>query len=1091
VDFAVLGPVEARLDGKPVALGGVKPRALLAILLLARNQVVSRDRLIDGLWGERPPASAAHSLDHYVSRLRTTLGPDRVLRRPPGYVLRVEPGELDVDCFDELRRRGREELAAGRHAAAAATLSAALALWRGTALADVLYTPFAGEEAERLEERRLLAIEDRVEADLALGQARELVPELEALVAQHPYRERLVGQLMLALDRGGRKAEALEVYRSARQRLATELGLEPGHALRELERAILADEIALAPRAPRGAPPIRRRTAVALVVGLLVAGVAAGLAFAPHGTQSLVDRGDRIVALASSGGRLERTVSLPGGPSAVAADGSSVWVAEPGQNALLHVDASSGTVVDRIPLASQPGEVVLAGGGVWVASSFGGSVARIDRESGEITRTLELGGPTAIAVGDGGVFVAEAADRRLLELDPVHGNITRRVSLPFAATALAIAGGTAWVANYDTATLAQVELASGRAVASVHVGQGPVAVAAGPDGVWVANSLDGTISRIDPATDAVNATIAVGDGPADVELARGSVWVPDTYSGTVARVDARTGALAQTIRVGGRPSALAVTPRAIWAAVDSLGQTHRGGTLRMATINGFGSVDPALYSEIEPTQFSSLAYDTLVTFARSPGPAGLRLVPDLALALPLPADGGTTYAFRVRPGILYADGRTVRAQDFRRAIERDFRAGSPGTQHFTGLIGARACADRPARCDLARGIVTDDAAGSVVFHLTAPDPDFLYGLTSFAFSAPVPPGTPAPEPGRVVVPGTGPYRISAANDHHVRFTRNPFFREWSHAAQPDGNPDEVDWDVAPSHEAVVREIERGQADWTYDLIPPAELRDIKAREPDQLHVDPWFLFQFAAINTTTPPFDDVRVRRAFNYAIDRAKVVRMYGGRAVAAPTCQPLVPGLPGYVRYCPYTRDPRPDGRWSAPDLARARRLVAASGRRGALIDVWAATDELAIPKGLPAYEASVLRSIGFRTRMHSATLARLTPQVRHRHQLSVDGDWLPDYPAPSAYLPQFFGCDGTQSNGYYCDPRLDRAIARARALQVRDPRRAAALWTGVDHRLVDRAVWVPLINLDGTDLTSRRLKNFTFNPVWGFIADQAWVR
>jgi peptide/nickel transport system substrate-binding protein len=387
--------------------------------------------------------------------------------------------------------------------------------------------------------------------------------------------------------------------------------------------------------------------------------------------------------------------------------------------------------------------------------------------------------------------------------------------------------------------------------------------------------------------------------------------------------------------------------------------------------------------------------------------------------------------------------------------------------------------------------VTDDGAGTVVFHLSAPDPDFLYGLTSFAFSAPVPPGTPDPEAGRSVVPATGPYRIASASAAEVRFVRNRFFREWSHAAQPDGKPDAIVWRTAPSHESVVHAIERGSADWTFDLIPPEQLRRLETRAPGQLHENPWFLVQFVHLNTTARPFDDLRVRQALNDAIDRAKVVRMYGGRDVAQPTCQPLAPGIPGYVPYCPYTRHPTASGRWTAPDLHRARQLVARSGRRGALVDVWGTTDELAIPKRLPAYVARVLRSLGFRTRLHLVPTDSLTPAKRKRHQISVDGDWLPDYPAPSAYLPGFFGCGGAHSNDYFCEPRLDHRMAHARRLQLHDPQHAAALWTRIDHHLVDQAAWVPLVDLRGVDLVSPRLANFTFQPVWGFIADQAWLR
>jgi peptide/nickel transport system substrate-binding protein len=489
--------------------------------------------------------------------------------------------------------------------------------------------------------------------------------------------------------------------------------------------------------------------------------------------------------------------------------------------------------------------------------------------------------------------------------------------------------------------------------------------------------------------------------------------------------------------------------------------------------------------------FTRLSYDTLVTFEQAPGPAGLRLVPDLALAIPSPSRAGTAYAFRLRPGVRYSNGRPLRAQDFRRAIERLFRVRSPGATYYTGIVGAGACARRPRTCDLSRGIETDDAAGTVVFHLRAPDPDFLFKLTVIGFSAPVPAGTPNRPLRSTPLPGTGPYAIVDASPRHVRFARNRYFHEWSHAAQPDGNPDVIDWQIVSSLDKAVDAVERGTADWMLGLIPPARLRRLQLTRPGLLHISPQFVVEFAPLNSQRPPFNDVRVRRALNYAIDRAKVVRMYGGSAIATPLCQALPPGFPGYSRYCPYTAGAgRPERGWRAPDFAAAQRLVAASGTRGSRVDVWGTTDSIAVPRELPAYFARVLRSLGYRTRLHLVPFSTLSA-FRPRIQLSVDGDWAPDYPAPSAYLPGFFGCDGGYSNGYVCNPELDLEMRRATALQLKDPRRAAGVWSRVDHEIADEAYWVPTVSLRSSEVVSKRLHNYEFSPVWGFIGDQAWVR
>lgn len=245
MEFTILGPLEARADGREFALGGPKQRAVLAMLLLQANQPVSRDRLIDGLWGESPPRTAAHTLDDYVSRLRRVIGRDRIERRPAGYLIRVEPGELDLERFEVLLEQGRSAAAVGDAPRASDVLGEALGLWHGRALADLADEPFAASESVRLEERRLLALEARIDVELAVGRGRDVVGELERLVAEHPFRERLLGQLMLSLYRGGRQAEALSAYQAGRRRSVEELGIEPGQALRELEQAILRQDPSL------------------------------------------------------------------------------------------------------------------------------------------------------------------------------------------------------------------------------------------------------------------------------------------------------------------------------------------------------------------------------------------------------------------------------------------------------------------------------------------------------------------------------------------------------------------------------------------------------------------------------------------------------------------------------------------------------------------------------------------------------------------------------------------------------------------------------------------------------------------------------
>src|SRR5919201_4862064 len=282
MDFRILGPLEVCDGERALSLGGPKQRTVLALLVLGVGEVLSTDRLIDEIWGERPPVKAAKALQMYVSRLRKQLPPGILLTEGRGYRLTVSSEEIDAHRFERLFEEGRSARTQGDAERAAVLLQQALELWRGPALADFAYESFAQGEIARLGELRVAALEERIEADLARGRHSEAVGELEALIAAHPLRERLRGQLMLALYRSGRQAEALQAYQDACRALVEELGIEPSRDLQELERAILRQDPLLdlreppagAARAPETvAPPppaepreIRKTVSVAVTV---------------------------------------------------------------------------------------------------------------------------------------------------------------------------------------------------------------------------------------------------------------------------------------------------------------------------------------------------------------------------------------------------------------------------------------------------------------------------------------------------------------------------------------------------------------------------------------------------------------------------------------------------------------------------------------------------------------------------------------------------------------------------------------------------------------------------------------------------------
>ena len=265
LEVRLLGPLEVLRGGSTVPLGGPKPRALLAVLALDLGRIVSVDLLVENLWPGATPDTAPHAVQVYVSQLRKALGTEAIARRGPGYALELDPERIDLHRFVRLVDEGRETLAAEDPAAAATVLREALGLWRGPALADFAYEPFAQTDIARLEEHRIVALEERIEADLALGRHAELVSELEALADAQPLRERPRAQLMLALYRSGRQADALAAYRAARDTLVEELGIEPGPGLKSLEAAILRQDESLLPEAAVAVPAMQFRRLVTIL----------------------------------------------------------------------------------------------------------------------------------------------------------------------------------------------------------------------------------------------------------------------------------------------------------------------------------------------------------------------------------------------------------------------------------------------------------------------------------------------------------------------------------------------------------------------------------------------------------------------------------------------------------------------------------------------------------------------------------------------------------------------------------------------------------------------------------------------------------
>jgi YVTN family beta-propeller protein len=1091
VDVRLLGPLEVRLEDGPVELGPRKQRAVLAMLALEAGRTVSADRLAEGLWGDELPPSAAKMVQLYVSHLRRALDGEavRIVTRGRGYELQLADGEIDAARAERLLEQARPR--------------EALALWRGEPLADLADEPFAAAEIRRLEDLRLRATEMAIDADLAAGRHAELTGELDALVAEHPLRERLHAQRMLALYRAGRQSEALGAYRAARAELVEQIGVEPGGELQRLHEQILAHDPALdLPAAAEPETRAPRRRSLALLVGaaaLVLTGVLAFGIIRVLEPDSLAGIGEDHVGLIDpDGNRITAEYSVGHSPGAVTAGGGSVWVANRLDGTVSRIDRDR--QVTTIDVGGAPAALAFGAGSLWVADGDSRFVAQVDPRSNKVLQRIEAANaPRSLALAQGALWVVSGAEGDVHRIELGRAHAARAIPVGVKATAIAAGSGALWVASEETGTVTRLDSRTGAVVAPVNVGNAPGALAVGEDAVWVVNRADGTVSRIDPDTNSVSWSVGVGPDPTAVAVGEGAVWVAGGEDGSVARVDPDVPRKAQRLKTGSSPSALAVAEGSVWTAAVAPESAHRGGTLRV----DLPLSEPAPANWLHETGYftvtwmlAGLTHDGLVAYRRVPGVAGATLVGGLATRPPKPSPDGRTYVFTLRPGIRYSDGTPVRPGDFRASMERYLRAPAYGSEYYTGIVGAQRCISGRARCDLSRGIESDTHARTITIHLTAPDPEFLHKLT-LPFAYVVPTGTPAhaDDPG-FTPPGTGPYRTVRWDVRRGGvLVRNQHFRP--SAARPAGFADRIEIKVTPlgrveTHTAA---IERGSADltWLVDFPLRGVFRDLLARAPGQLHSlaapGPFWMF----LNVRRPPFDDIRVRQAVNFAVDRAKLVELYGGPGAAAPACQIVSPAFPGYLPHCPYTANPSRGGGWTAPDFERARGLVAASGRAGARVTV-----HVTVPASRRAgpYFVSLLRELGFRARLHvfpaGVDYAAEVQRRDSRKQMGVY-PWAPDYMSASTVLAPTFGCtargDPKLNNvSHVCDARLEAALDRARAAAAED---APAAWAAVDRRVVDLAATVPYVQQRFLIFVSKRVGNVNFHPMYQTLLDQIWVR
>ena len=551
MEFRLLGPVEAVRDGRSLPLGGAKPRALLALLVMHANEVVARERLIEALWPSRAPAGADHSLDVQVSRLRKALEPDEPLAtRAGGYVLEADPEQIDVHSFEQLLDEGRRENADSKPVEALAAIERALSLWRGDALGELRYEEFAQAEVNRLDELQLVAIEERFDAELALGRNNALVAQLEALISKHPLRERLRGQLMLALYQSGRQAEALRVYADTRRRLVEELGIEPSQQLRELEQGILRQDPAL--DVPRRRLVTQKRRALAGAGALAAAGavvaVVVGLTQGgTEGAQALAEP-DSNVFLSADTGQLVRTVPARDTMRVAYGDGALWSVSSTGE--LTRVDPVTGIEVARIGLGIKPSGLAIGEGSVWVADRNSPTLRRIDPTVNEQVEPFEL--PTEglgtqltgeVAVGAGSVWVGHGGFNPgafVERLDAKTGRRQHRFAiLGGDGDHLAFAQGALWVASTPSGELRKIDQRSNRVLFTRTLQAELCCVAAGGGYVWAATNPEGKVWKV-AANGSVLGTIELPSTVQSLTYADGALWAALGEEGTVVRIDPTT-----------------------------------------------------------------------------------------------------------------------------------------------------------------------------------------------------------------------------------------------------------------------------------------------------------------------------------------------------------------------------------------------------------------------------------------------------------------------------------------------------------------------------------------------------------------------
>jgi peptide/nickel transport system substrate-binding protein len=508
-----------------------------------------------------------------------------------------------------------------------------------------------------------------------------------------------------------------------------------------------------------------------------------------------------------------------------------------------------------------------------------------------------------------------------------------------------------------------------------------------------------------------------------------------------------------------------------------------GGTLQAGINDNPDHLDPGLSYTSEGWEILEATNNGLLSFAKEAGAAGNKVVPDIAEELPEITDGGKTYTFKVRDDVMFSApvSRPVKPSDFKDSIERLFRINSGGISFYTGIVGAEEYA-KTRKGDIS-GIVADDKAGTITFHLTQPDGAFPEYL-SMPFADALPAGTPdkdiSTDPSSLVA--TGPYMIdSYTPKQEIKMVRNPDFKQWTDDS-PDGHLDGIDIAIGVDPDAAVNETVQGDLDWYFTTVPPARLTELKAKYPDQVYDNTRNNVTYFFMNERKAPFDDLKVRQAVNYATDRDALVKLFGGQGVATENIVP--PGLaPAYQKhdFYPY-------------DLDKAKQLVKQSGTAGMKVEVWTRNQE-PFPK-VTQYMASVLNDLGYDANVKVIDQSIYDDTISNQKtdpQIGVN-DWTQDYPEAGNFIDTLLNGNniveiGNNNQANADDKQLNAAIEKTNLMPLGDERDKS--WAQLDADFMkENAPWVPFLNATFPQFASAQVRGVVFNPTYYAIFPSMWL-